>query len=134
VALTPKRAAFVREYLIDRNATQAALRAGYSPKGAGQKGHELLKNVDIREALEELDREATTDAVVTASELREWWSACLRGEHPDADYRDRQKASEMLAKHFGMFTEKREVTIRSDPREMTTDELEEYLRARGLLE
>lgn len=41
--LTPKQAAFVREYLIDLNATQAAIRAGYSAKSAEVIGHQLLK-------------------------------------------------------------------------------------------
>ncbi|NCB17068.1 MAG: terminase small subunit, partial [Synergistales bacterium] len=40
--LTPKQAAFVREYLIDKNATQAAIRAGYSPRTADRIGPELL--------------------------------------------------------------------------------------------
>lgn len=50
--LTPKQALFVREYLIDLNATQAAIRAGYSEKTAGQQGERLLKNVEIAEAIE----------------------------------------------------------------------------------
>lgn len=40
-ALTPKQRAFVDEYLIDLNATKAAIRAGFSAKTAGQKGHEF---------------------------------------------------------------------------------------------
>jgi phage terminase small subunit len=41
------RAKFVDEYMIDLNATQAAIRAGYSPKTAGAQGSRLLKRVDI---------------------------------------------------------------------------------------
>lgn len=47
-ALTPKQAAFVREYLIDLNATQAAIRAGYSQKTANEQGARLLANVSVR--------------------------------------------------------------------------------------
>ena len=42
-----RRSLFVREYLIDRNATQAAIRAGYSPKTAKQQGSRLLTDVDV---------------------------------------------------------------------------------------
>lgn len=50
--LTPKQAAFVREYLIDKNATQAAIRAGYSRKTARQIGEENLSKPDIRLAID----------------------------------------------------------------------------------
>lgn len=50
--MTPKQAAFVREYLIDKNATQAAVRAGYSPKTARQIADENLSKPDIREAID----------------------------------------------------------------------------------
>ncbi|PXW75966.1 phage terminase small subunit [Blastomonas natatoria] len=51
MALTPKQEAFVREYLIDLNATQAAIRAGYSAKTAKQQGQRLLTNVDVQAAV-----------------------------------------------------------------------------------
>lgn len=51
--LTPKQARFVDEYLVDLNATQAAIRAGYSKKTAGQIGERLLKKVEIQQALAE---------------------------------------------------------------------------------
>ncbi len=51
--LTPKQARFVEEYLIDLNATQAAIRAGYSPKTAYSIGQRLLKNVEIQAAIQE---------------------------------------------------------------------------------
>lgn len=49
---SPKRAAFVREYLIDLNATQAAIRAGYSPKTAKAQGSRLLTYADVKFAIE----------------------------------------------------------------------------------
>ena len=49
--LTPKRARFVEEYLIDLNATQAAIRAGYSERTAYSQGQRLLKDVDVASAL-----------------------------------------------------------------------------------
>ncbi|MDV4167802.1 terminase small subunit [Rhodovulum sp. FJ3] len=50
-ALTPKQARFVEEYLIDLNATQAAIRAGYSEKTAYSMGQRLLKNVEVQKAI-----------------------------------------------------------------------------------
>jgi phage terminase small subunit len=50
--LNPKQELFVKEYLIDFNATQAALRAGYSPKTAYSQGPRLLDNVEIQREIE----------------------------------------------------------------------------------
>lgn len=50
--LTPKQEQFVREYLIDLNATQAAIRAGYSEKTAHSQGPRLLEDVGVRAAIE----------------------------------------------------------------------------------
>lgn len=52
MALTDKQAAFAQEYAIDKNATQAAIRAGYSAATAKQQGARLLTNVDIRAEIE----------------------------------------------------------------------------------
>lgn len=49
--LTDKQKKFVEEYLIDLNATQSAIRAGYSPKTANEQGARLLANVSIQEAI-----------------------------------------------------------------------------------
>lgn len=51
--LTPKQARFVDEYLIDLNATQAAIRAGYSARTAEQVGHQLLKKTSVQAAIAE---------------------------------------------------------------------------------
>jgi len=45
--MSPKAERFVTEYLIDLNATRAAMRAGYSAKTAGSQGERLLRNVEI---------------------------------------------------------------------------------------
>ena len=51
MALTPKQKLFVEEYLIDLNATQAAIRAGYSPNNADKIGSELLGKTRVSEAI-----------------------------------------------------------------------------------
>ena len=51
--MTPKQQAFVNEYLIDLNATQAAIRAGYSERGAEVQGHRLLSNANVAHAIAE---------------------------------------------------------------------------------
>ena len=60
--LTPRQHRFVQEYLLDLNATQAAIRAGYSRKTAYSMGQRLLKNVEIQTALQKamLDRQQRT--------------------------------------------------------------------------
>lgn len=66
-----KQQRFVEEYLIDLNATQAAIRAGYSKKTAGQIGHELLKKPETQAAIDEAMKarsertKITADAVMT---------------------------------------------------------------------
>lgn len=52
MALTPKQKRFVDEYLLDLNATQAAIRAGYSKKTARQIGDQNLSKLDIKVAIE----------------------------------------------------------------------------------
>ncbi len=70
--LTPKQARFVAEYLIDLNATQAAIRAGYSAKTAKVIGHENLTKPDVAKAVAaaQVRREEKTD-VKSADVLRE---------------------------------------------------------------
>jgi phage terminase small subunit len=60
-AMTPKQERFVEEYLIDLNATQAAIRAGYSPRSAGAIGAENLEKPQIR---------ARVDAAIAAQSRR----------------------------------------------------------------
>ena len=51
MALTPKQKTFVQEYLVDLNATQAAVRAGYSQKRASEIGYQLLQKTTVQAAI-----------------------------------------------------------------------------------
>ena len=132
VELTPKQKCFVAEYLIDLNATQAAIRAGYSAKTAKQQGQRLLTNVDVKQALAEAQEKRFERAAITADYvlqgIQEVAERCLerapvmvgRGEERaqavDADGRHvwefdaagANKAFELLGKHLKLFTDKLE--------------------------
>lgn len=64
--LTDKQARFVEEYIIDLNATQAAIRAGYSEKGAEVQGHLLLRNPKVAEAIQAAKAERSKRTEITA--------------------------------------------------------------------
>ncbi len=67
--MTPKQEAFVREYLIDLNATAAAKRAGYSPKTANEQGARLLANASVRSLIESAQAERATRTGITADRV-----------------------------------------------------------------
>jgi len=64
--LTPKQKMFVAEYLVDLNATQAAIRAGYSPRTAKSIGQRLLTFVDVQAAIQEAMKNREKRTLVTA--------------------------------------------------------------------
>lgn len=108
MALTEKQKRFVAEYLVDLNATQAAIRAGYKPKTAGQIGAENLKKPEIQEAISKANRdrqkrtEITQDMVV--AELGKVAFAPAKDfSESELKYSNKLKALEMLAKHLGLF-------------------------------
>ena len=67
--LTAKQSAFVREYLVDLNATQAAIRAGYSPESAANIGYENLRKPEIEAAIAAAVAERSKRVEVTADEV-----------------------------------------------------------------
>ncbi len=69
MSLTPKQARFVEEYLLDLNATQAAVRAGYSPKTAKQQGQRLLTKVDVQAAVAEAQKARSERTNAEADEV-----------------------------------------------------------------
>lgn len=65
MALTAKQQKFVEEYLIDLNATQAAIRAGYSVKNAGKIGSQLLEKTRIKHAIDKAMAERSRRTGIT---------------------------------------------------------------------
>ena len=110
--LTDKQARFVDEYLVDLNATQAAIRAGYGAAGPAVRGAELVRNRKVRDAIA-----AARRAVATRTEITE--DMVLEGLLKEAMFMDdgtfhaaRISAWEKLGKHLGMFVERHDTTVR----------------------
>jgi len=73
--MNDKQKRFVIEYCKDENGTQAAIRAGYSEKTAGVQACELLKKLNIQEAIAERQDEIATAASITVEAvLKQWWA------------------------------------------------------------
>ena len=98
--MTEKQAKFITEYTKDLNATQAAIRAGYSPKTAYSQGQRLLKNVEVQKTMQESHDKAIADK----EERLKFWSNVMRDN--EQDMKHRLKASELLGKAQADFTEK----------------------------
>lgn len=128
---------FVTEYLIDFNATQAAIRAGYSEKTARSQGQRLLTNVDIKNAIKEEREKIQDENIATAKDVEEFLSQAMNGqideevlvvvgagdgvgdvarERKELSAKDRIKAAELLGKRHALFTDRQEIdaTIRTD--------------------
>ena len=71
MSLTAKQARFIQEYLADLNATQAAIRAGYSEKTAYSVGHENLSKPEIASAIAEAQKERSERTEITADRVLE---------------------------------------------------------------
>lgn len=82
--LTEKQKRFVAEYLIDLNATQAAIRAGYSEKTAYSMGQRLLKNVEIQQAIAEAMQKRADRTEITQDRVLKELAAL--GFYDIADY------------------------------------------------
>lgn len=85
--LTPKQRLFVAEYLKDLNATQAAIRCGYSEKTAYSQGQRLLKNVEVRKAIDlgmaTREQEVQVDATYVLKRLYEMAEADVADIYDD---------------------------------------------------
>ncbi len=103
--LTPKQARFVEEYLLDLNATQAAIRAGYSKKTANEQGAQLLAKLSIRQAVAEAQAIRSKRTEITQDEVIQGLKkeATLEGE--GSSHSARVSAWAHLGKHLGMFTD-----------------------------
>ena len=128
--MTEKQKRFVDEYLIDLNATQAAVRAGYSAKSAYSIGTENLKKPEIERAIEEQLQQLHNSKTADAQEIIEYLTSVMRGEstaqvvvvegegegcsaartmEKAPDEKERLRAAELRGKRFGIFTDKAEI-------------------------
>lgn len=104
--LTDKQAAFVREYLVDLNATQAAIRAGYSERTANAQAGRLLANVGIREAIENAQAKRARRVEIKAEDVLRGVIEVTTQARDSGDLKTALKGYELQGKHLGMWTEK----------------------------
>ena len=133
MAMTNKQKRFADEYLVDLNATQAAIRAGYSERSAGRNADRMMKNDEIRNYIEEQIQQLHNERTADAQEVVEYLTSVLRGESEGEELvnefqgdgiskavnvkkkpseKDKLRAAELLGKRFGIFTDKIEGSVR----------------------
>ena len=105
MSLTPKQARFVEEYLVDLNATQAAIRAGYSKKTAEQQGARLFRNVKVAAAIQEAQEARSERTGITQDEVIQGLKKEAALEGDGSSHSARVAAWAHLGKHLGIFTD-----------------------------
>lgn len=128
--MTEKQRRFCDEYLIDLNATQAAIRAGYSPNYANTNASKLLQITTIKDFLQKRMAEKEKELIADQDEVLRYLTAVMRGQssaeivvvegtgegcsearaiQKAPDEKERLKAAELLGKRYGLYTEKVDV-------------------------
>ena len=108
--LNSKQQLFISEYHTDFNATQAAIRAGYSVRSAGSIANELLKKPDIQQALQATITARNNNLIADREERKRFWSRVMLDENENMKHR--LKASELLAKSEGDFIQQVKAEIK----------------------
>ena len=108
---TTKRQIFAKEYLVDHNATQAAVRSGYSVRTAKQQGSRLLTKVDVQEEISLLEAaQQEADHVDRSFVLAGLRDLALNASTES----NRVRSYELLGKYLRMFVEQTETTVTHD--------------------
>lgn len=124
--LTLKQKRFADEYIISGNATESAIKAGYSKKYANTNASKLLQNTTIKRYIDERLKILDSEKIADQKEVLQYLSAVMRGEHKektlisigelgqeivdiDVGAKDRLKAAELLGRRYKLFTDKVEV-------------------------
>lgn len=144
--MNEKQKNFAQEYIKDKNATQAAIRAGYSEKTAYSIGQRLLKNVEIKNHINDLLDEVRKENILSAIEIEEFLSLAIKGSIDEEvivvegegdgvssakkikkqiGLKDRIKAAELLGKRYMLFTDKVNVSGTVPVMIVGEDDLEE---------
>ena len=107
--LTDKQKQFCKEYLIDLNATQAAVRAGYSHKTAYSIGQENLTKPEIANYVQSLMDKRSKKTEITADYVLEVIQETMEKSRQDDDKQNTYKGAELLGKHLKLFTDRIDV-------------------------
>lgn len=126
MALTAKQQRFADEYLIDCNATQAAIRAGYAPESAKVTGARLLTNANLKAYIDTRLAEISSEKIADSAEVMKYLTSVMRGQSSAEvvvvegegdgvstarrimkapDEKERLKAAELIGKRYGLFKE-----------------------------
>lgn len=145
--LTLKQKRFIDNYIISGNATDAAIKAGYSKKTAAQCGADNLRKLYIKQAIDEQLKKIEDKKIAKADEVLKFITSVVRGEVQDpivvtegkgdgysqarivnkpAGLKERLSAAEKLMKRYGLFTDKVEI---KDTTERINPQHEEILNA-----
>lgn len=121
--LTLKQQRFVDEYIISGNATQAAIKAGYSKKTANRIATENLSKPIIKTAIDKRNAEIQSEKTMDMQEVMELLASIARGETTEETVTnkgdvietatrnsDKLKALELIGKRFGAWTDKKEIS------------------------
>lgn len=109
--LSPKREAFCLQFQTDANATQAAIRAGYSRRTAKQQGGRLLTNVAVQARLAELFARRAEKLEIDQDRIVRGLLIEALGEGPDTASGARTRAWVEIARLLGMLTERVQVDV-----------------------
>ncbi|MDW8777352.1 terminase small subunit [Streptococcus suis] len=126
--LTLKQQRFADEYIICGNATEAAIKAGYSGKYANTNASKLLQNTTIKSYIDERLEELKSEKVANQQEVLEYLTSVMRGQTQeqtlcsigelgqqvidiDVGAKDRIKAAELLGKRHRLWTDKVEAEV-----------------------
>nr|DAT79038.1 MAG TPA: Terminase small subunit [Caudoviricetes sp.] len=115
IKLKPKELKFAEEWLKTTNATQSAIKAGYSARTAYSAGNRLLKKVDVKQYIDERLAEMQENSIADTNEVMQFLSSTMRGDildqfGLDPALNDRLKAAELLGKRYKLFTDKQEIS------------------------
>lgn len=133
--MSAKQQRFCDEYLISLNATQAAIKAGYTEKYAHTNANKLLQNTTIKAFIEARMAEKESELIADQDEVLKYLTSVLRGKTQSEivvvegigdgcsearamqkapDEKERLKAAELLGKRYGLYTDKIDADIDTD--------------------
>lgn len=113
--LTEKQKRFVEEYLIDLNATQAAIRAGYSENSAMEQGYQLLQKTSVQHAIQQAQHKRSKRTEISQDDVIKGLMLEATREGEGSSHSARVSAWSLLGKHLGMFKDRLDITTGDKP-------------------